>query len=174
MKNMIALSFQQRKFTIKSFAEHFVEDIKINCVIKPLQKIYSKRFYDDKLMQMRNLPINTVGNDIAKMLDENNLKLIPKFEEHDLKHLILEYGMTAQEEIKMQAYLFGNGNRRVSCVLFLLSGILFPSLWKEYYQEYKKGKSAPSISQLTIEDCISLQTNDMKKRYKINGDTTMP
>lgn len=174
MKKMIAVELQQRTFTIKSFAEHFVENIKINCVIKPLQRIYGRRLYDDKLMQMRNLPIHTVGNDIAKMLDENNLKLIPKFEEHDLKHLILEYGMTAQDEIKMQAYLFGNGNRRVSCVLFLLSGILFPSLWKEYYQEYKKGKSSPSISQLSIEDCMKLQTNDIRKRYKMNGDVTMP
>jgi len=168
MKKMIALEFQQRNFTIKSFAEHFVENIKINCVIKPLQSIYSKRFYEDKLMQMRNLPSNTIGNDLAKMLDENSLKLIPKFESHDLKHLILGYSMTAQEEIKMQAYLLGNGSRKFSCVLFLLSGILFPSMWKQYYQEYTKGKSAPSIIQLSIEDCMELPTNDMRKKYKIS------
>ena len=165
---MTALEFQQRKFTFKLFAEYFVENIKINCVVKPLQRIYSRRFYDDKLMQMRNLPSNTIGNDIAKMLDDDNLRLIPKFGNHDLKHLILEYRMTTQDEIKMQAYLLGNGSRRFSCYLFLLSGILFPSMWKEYCQEYKKGKSSPLILQLSIEDCMKLQTNDMRKKYKIN------
>ena len=168
MKKMIALEFQQRKISFKSLAEHLVDSIKSNCVIKPLQRIYSQRLYDDKLMQMRNLPSNTIGNDIAKMLDENNLKLIPKSEDHDLKHLILEYGMATQDEIKMQAYLLGNGSRKLTCVLFLLSGILFPSLWKEYYQEYKKGKKSPSILKLSLEDCMKLQTNDMRKKYRIS------
>ena len=165
---MTALEFQQRKVSFKLFAEHLIDSIKVNCVIKPLQRIYNQQFYDDQLMQMRNLPSNTIGNDLAKMLDENNLKLIPTSENHDLKHLILGYGMTTQEEIKMQAYLLGNGSRKLTCVLFLSSGLLFPSLWKEYYQAYKKGKIAPSILKLSLEDCMKLQTNDMRKKYKIN------
>ena len=72
-----------------------------------------------------------------------------------MKHLLLGYGITkAQEEIKMQAYLFGNGNYSFSCILFLLSGILFPSLWNKFYKEYRKGKKAPSILELSIDDCM--------------------
>jgi len=165
---MITLKLPQKKISIKEIKEKFVESIKIYGVIKPLQKKYGNKHFEDKLKEMRHLPKDTIGNDLAKILDLNNLKLIPKFENHDLKHLVLGYGMTTQDEIKMQAYLLGNGSRKLTCILFLLSGILFPSLWKEYYQEYQKGKSSPSILKLSLEDCMRMQTHDMRKKYIIN------
>ena len=163
---MITLKIQQMKSQNRTPVESFVENLKVYGVIKPLQKAYDAEGYDEKkLDQMRNLPKQTVGSDIAKMLDKHGLKLIPKFENHDLKHLILGYGMTTQEEIKMQAYLFGNGQRTLSCILFLLSGVLFPSSWREYYQDYKKGKNAPSILKLSIDDCMEQPTDEVRKEY---------
>ena len=151
---------------LKNSVEKFIDNIKIFLVIKPLQFFHNKNYYEKKLNFMRNLSENTVGNDVARMLDKKGLKLIPKFENHDLRHLILGYEMTTEDEIKMQMYLFGNGNYSISCLLFLCSGLLFPNLWKSFYEEYKKGQNAPSILKLSVDSCMHEQTATIKKVYK--------
>ena len=90
--------------------ELIVETLKIGLVIKPLQILFKKRNRQTRLI-LDGCAENSIGKEIVKMLDKYDLKLIPFYEEHDLKHLVLDYGMTSEEEIRMQTYLFGNGNR---------------------------------------------------------------
>jgi hypothetical protein len=58
-------------------------------VVRPLQMQCPRSRYEQTLQRLRLLPEQTVGNDLAKMLDAKGLKLIPGFERHDLNHLIL-------------------------------------------------------------------------------------
>ncbi len=150
---------------LKLLASQLIELIKVFLIIRPLQHFSNTNFYDERLAFMRTLPEHSVGREIAWMLDKNGLRLIPHYEEHDLKHLLLGYGMTTEDEIRMQAYLFGNGNRSVSCLLFLSSGLLLPSLWSVLYEDYQKGKQAPSIYSLRLEDCLSDLTDDLRQKY---------
>ncbi|MFK7920374.1 MAG: hypothetical protein AB8H47_00380 [Bacteroidia bacterium] len=163
---MLSLKIEQRESVGKNIAEAIVENIKIYLVIKPLQKLFGANFYADKLEYMRNLPADSIGHEYAKMLDQNDLKVIPQFAEHDLKHLILGYGMTSAEELKMQAYLLGNGNYSPICIGFLSFGILFPSLWEEFYAEFKKGKAAPSIFNLSLKDCMEKKSSELKRHFR--------
>lgn len=141
-------------------------NLKSNLIIKPMHWLFYNDQYDLKLFKMSQMPKGTIGKDIADMLIKGNMKLIPKFENHDLKHLILGFQMTPTDEVKMQAYLFGNGNRTIFCILPLLTGIFHPSLWEEYYQAYKNGKKAPCILNLSIEECIHQNTSDIIKQYR--------
>jgi hypothetical protein len=147
--------------------ERFVELLKVHLVIKPLQYVF-KRFSERQLTILKKQEQGTIGFDLAQLLIENKLTVIPRFENHDLKHLILGYGMTSMDEIRMQAYLFGNGNRSLFCVLFLASGCLFPEEWKSFYSEYRKGKNAPSILKLKVTDCMSKPTSELIKLYRSN------
>ena len=164
---MLPLEIQQPKSILQPFLENMVEALKIYGVVKPLQKMYGNQSYTEKLAEMRNLPSGTIGKEVAQMLDDNNLTLIPKFETHDLKHLVLGYDMTTQDEIKMQAFLFGNGNRSIACLLFLSSGILFPGMWNTYRQEYKKGTLAPSILDLSLDESMALSSEQLKSKYQV-------
>jgi len=123
-----------------------------------------------QLKELSLLPEGTIGNDIFKMLNNHNLKIIPKFEEHDMKHIILGYSMSSIDEIRMQAYLFGNGNHSISCILFLASGIVFPEYWNTFYKDYKKGKNAISISNLTLDECKMKLSKDLKVMYTKNNN----
>lgn len=143
-----------------------IESLKIYLLIKPLQYFCKSNCYEEKLAFMRQLPKGTIGSDLALMLDKKELKLIPKFENHDLKHLILNYGMSSKEELRMQAYLFGNGNYSIFCLLFLASAILWPSCWKELYNDYKLGKKSPAINYLKLKDCMLENTEVLKKKYQ--------
>lgn len=149
-------------------AEVIIEILKINLAIKPLQFFCRPKYYNDKLEQMRNLPKHTIGSDIAEMLDKKNLKIIPKYEDHDLKHLILGYGMSPIDELRMQAYLFGNGNYSLTCILFLSSALLLPHSWKKLYTDFKIGKQSQNILHLKLKDCLEENTESIKLKYAPN------
>ncbi|NQX86801.1 MAG: hypothetical protein HRT67_13025 [Flavobacteriaceae bacterium] len=66
--------------------------------------------YHQQVDKLRKLESVTLGKEIAKCLDKYKLTLVPKYESHDLKHVLLDYKMTAEDEIRMQAFMIGNGN----------------------------------------------------------------
>jgi hypothetical protein len=161
----IALNPQVRSGSLSGF---FIESSKKWLVVKPLQLFSNRRYYAEKLETMRNLPVGTIGKDVANMLDAADLKIIPKFENHDLKHLILGYGMSPLDEIRMQAYLIGNGNRSFSCYLFVGLGILMPRYWKTFYADFKRGKDSFSILDLEIDDCMQESTAELIWEYRVS------
>lgn len=99
------------------------------------------------------------------MLDSKQYRLIPKFENHDLKHIILDYEMTMKDEIRMQAYLIGNGNFTFPCLMFFSLGIFYPAIWRGLFKEYQDGKTSKSIHFLTLDNCKELQLIDIKNEY---------
>ncbi|TDW49080.1 hypothetical protein EV144_103606 [Flavobacterium sp. 270] len=134
-------------------------------IIWLLELIYGKNYLAPKHNYLRTLQQGTVGREVAKMLDSKQYRLIPKFENHDLKHIVLEYEMTMKDEIRMQAYLIGNGNLTLPCLLFFSLGIFYPTIWKDLFKEYQNGKFTKSIHFLTLNDCMELQLKDIKIKY---------
>ena len=164
---MITLSTKEKIYKLPKLREQFVEFLKIYLVVKPLQFFYKTESKNIKL-KLKDLPNETIGFELYEILNHNNLKIIPKFENHDLKHIILGYEMTTIEEIKMQAYLFGNGNNSVFCIIFLLSGFIFPEKWDSFYREFQKGKESTSIHDLSFKEAIMIQTKKLKSTYNRN------
>ena len=99
------------------------------------------------------------------MLDSKQYRLIPKFEDHDLKHIVLGYEMTRRDEIRMQAYLVGNGNRTLPCMIFLSIAIIYPGLWRDLIVQYQLGKKRKSIYYLRLEECMDKSLEDVKAEY---------
>ena len=165
MENTLTLTLTNSKSLRYRIAELIIETLKIGVAIKPLQFLFKNRNRQTRLM-LENCTENSIGKDIIQLLEQNNLKLIPLYEEHDLKHIVLDYGMTSEEEIRMQAYLFGNGNRSLGCILFLLSGILLPSAWKKFHEDYCRGKNSPAILELKLDECMNVPTSELKAKYK--------
>ncbi len=151
---------------LRIFTGKLIANTKDYLVVRPMQILFSSKRYEQKLQRMRSLPDHTVGNDLARMLDEKGLKLIPGFERHDLNHLILGYGMGPEEELCMQAYLVGNGYYRFHCCLFLSSGLLLPCLWKTLFAHYKLGKQSKSVSSLSLAECMTERTEFVIRTYR--------
>jgi len=150
---------------MRAFLGNLTQSIKIWLVIKPLQRFVARHFCSQKLAYMRSLPVRTVGHDLAKMLDSRGLKLIPGFTKHDLDHLILGYGMEPEEELCMQAYLIGNGRWQVQVFLFLGSSIVLPGLWSTLWAHYRSGQRSPAIKLLRLDDCLTQNTEDLRRLY---------
>lgn len=119
---------------------------------------------NQKAAELCNLPEGSLGKDIANCLDENGLRLIPKFESHDLKHVLLGYKMTPIDEIRLQAFMLGNGNWSIPSIAIMLFGAtLLPGRWPVFFQDFKNGRRTKPISTWSINDFENEQTAFLRK-----------
>ena len=122
-----------------------------------------------KVEELRKLPQGTIGKEIANCLDENTLNLITNFESHDLKHVLLDFEMTPIDEIRMQAFMLGNGNYTFPCFAILSFGIiLLPNYWRELFRDFKRGKNTKPISEWNIEHYAEMKLLECREIIKLN------
>jgi hypothetical protein len=131
--------------------------------------------YYQQVDELRKLENGTLGKKIANCLDNHKLTLVPKYESHDLKHVLLDYKMTAEDEIRMQAFMIGNGNYSIpSFTIFFFGAILLPDLWTTFYSDFEKGRQTVPISNWTINDFANKPIRELRNelaqpiRQKIN------
>ncbi|MBS1595966.1 MAG: hypothetical protein JST90_16770 [Bacteroidetes bacterium] len=116
--------------------------------------------------QLRTLPPGTVGREIADTLDRKGYELLPFFADHDMKHIVLGYDMTEADELRMQFYMIGNGNRSPACLLPTLGSILFyPGLWREVSYHFRLGKAGPPIRHLRLAHCRHMKLSEIQATY---------
>ncbi|MGI4885807.1 MAG: hypothetical protein ACRYFR_12685 [Janthinobacterium lividum] len=120
--------------------------------------------YHRKVAALSNLPDGTIGKELANCLLIRNLTLVPGFESHDLKHVVLGYEMEPIGEIRMQAFMLGNGNWTLpSVAIFLFGMLLLPQHWQLYWQDFQLGRQCPAVATLEIDDCKDQQMVEFKK-----------
>jgi hypothetical protein len=128
-----------------------------------IEKFHDPAPYEQKARELQAMPTGTVGHDIGNCLRENGLRLVPNYESHDLKHILLDYRMTPVDEIRLQAFMLGNGNYTIpSFAIFIFGALLLPDLWTTFYQDFSKGRTAKPISTWTIEAYAQHQTANLR------------
>lgn len=139
--------------------------------VSTIERFNDMEIYKQKVSELRDLENGMLGKEIANCLDNHKLTLVPNYESHDLKHVLLDYKMTAEDEIRMQAFMLGNGNYSIPCFAILVFGaILLPDLWSTFYQDFKKGKKSIPISNWRIEDYAKSNINEL--RLELNKPKT--
>lgn len=119
--------------------------------------------YEQRVKALHQMEEGSLGKDIAIYLEQNNLRLVPGFESHDLKHVLLGFEMTPVDEIRMQAFMLGNGNISLPSILIFLYGfILLPYKWLQFYKDMKAGYMSLPIKNWTIEGCAHLNTQYLR------------
>jgi hypothetical protein len=140
-----------------------------------IEQFYDIAIYEQKAKELQELPDGTLGKDIANCLEKNNLRLVPNYESHDLKHVLLDFKMTPVDEIRMQAFMLGNGNYSIpSFVIFIFGALLLPDLWKTFYKDFKNGLNSKPIKTWTIEEYAHCQTSTLRQivsNYSVRQQT---
>lgn len=108
--------------------------------------------YHRQVDALRRCPPGSLGREIADRLDCGGLTLVPGYESHDLKHALLGFAMTAEDEVRMQAFMIANGNHSVpSFAIFSFGALLLPELWPTLLADFRSGRNTRPISSWTIE-----------------------
>lgn len=140
-----------------------------------IEQFHDIAVYEQKARQLQELPDGTLGKDIADCLERNNLRLVPNYESHDLKHVLLDFKMTPVDEIRMQAFMLGNGNHSIpSLAIFIFGALLLPDLWTTFYKDYRNGQNSKPIKTWTIEEYAHCQTSTLRQivtNYSVRQQT---
>ncbi|CAM3975586.1 hypothetical protein FLCU109888_12010 [Flavobacterium cucumis] len=136
---------------------------------KPYQKFFKKgKAWDINVNQLIQLPNDSFGFHLGCFLLKYNFEIQPKLEDHDCIHVLTNTGITVEEEIGMQYYLYGNGKRSVYLWMVILSGTLFyPTRFSYFKQQYQRGKQAHEFYGLDFLNMLTIPIANIQQTFNI-------
>ncbi len=101
---------------------------------------------------LKNFPLRSLGNDLGQFLENEELELMPKLEDHDVLHVLLGYDTNVIDEARMQFFLLGNGKRSLYALLAaMVATVLVPEGIRQFREAYRQGRACRKISQWQFE-----------------------
>jgi hypothetical protein len=113
--------------------------------VPPLNRLRRPQSWPS-LAALRSYPPGSLGRETAAFLDERRLAFLPRYENHDAIHLILQYETSARGELELQAFMWGNGAS--SCAgrgLFLWGALMLPEHVPAMRDAFARGRRARPI-----------------------------
>lgn len=129
----------------------------LNLVRRPAPWPYS-------LDDLAEMPEGSWGRELSGFLRSRDLGYLPKYEAHDAYHALLGYGTTVTEELKLQAFMLGNGSASVAGrVLLTMGRLLLPSKRLLLHAEYHRGRRSLPLHRFPPEDLIPLPLAQVRR-----------
>ncbi len=105
--------------------------------------------------QVASAPAGSVGEALQNFMQKHQFEFVPYYEKHDLKHAILGFAAEAQDEMRMQAFMFGNAGFSPMITLIYLTFVIWtPEMWSEIPLYYYIGQKTAPIAHYTVEDLL--------------------
>lgn len=124
----------------------------------------------DELLQF---PDGSLGKDLVLFLEEKQLKLLPYYARHDIKHILLEYDTTDEGEGCLQCFMLGNGRISFPVIATVLYGFLtMPEYWTSFQKAYRRGKQCLPIQDWKWFAILLLPTNELKRKIAFKQPKT--
>jgi len=141
-------------------------------VAKPFyQKEYWPYYHED----LHHFPPQSVGYEMVRYLDSKGFKLVENYELHDVKHILTGYEMNTLGEIRLQCYLYGNGNHSLPATLSLGFGLcIIPEHVITFYRDLKRGMKARSLSNLDYAALALENLEEARKALNIREQAQEP
>ncbi len=144
-----------KKSRILYFFHEVIFPAQLEFGTKILRFFGDQKKYDRLQIQISELPDGTIGKELHRMMEKNGINFVPWYEKHDLKHLVLGYLPTAPDEMRMQAFMFGNAGFSVfSIFTFSIFLIWTPDVWHDLPRHFRLGKKCKPIGGLKIEEVM--------------------
>jgi ubiquinone biosynthesis protein Coq4 len=117
-------------------------------------KLFGDKHYCKQLkISLLQYPPGTVGHEMLCFFERYGFDFVPYYEKHDLKHVLLGYDATAPDEMRMQAFMFGNAGFRPFIKLFTIIFLIWtPDVWRELPYHFLIGRFTKPIGGLRVED----------------------
>lgn len=126
----------------------------------PLLKLLRKpEVFPYSANELLALPAGTLGRDLMGMIENKELKLLPDYVRHDMKHLLLGYGTTDEGEVCLQCFMLGNRHVSFPVLVTVIFGFLtMPEHWKKFVRSIKRGRRSVPISHWKWFEIVQLPT----------------
>ncbi len=119
---------------------------------------------------LRLLPEGTLGNSLMQFLDSQGLVLLPQYESHDIKHVLLGYGADEEGEAAMQYFFLGNGARSFPVIItVLVTLIIMPEFYGSFRRAFIRGRRTPSLAGTDWHALVRIPVADIHKLLQISS-----
>lgn len=103
----------------------------------------------------------TVGRELYLFFLHHNLAMLPHYEKHDIKHVVLGYPPTEEGEVSLQCFMLANGRITLPVLFSVAIGlIIMPERWSVFRGAWIKGRQTPSLKRM---DWFSLIPQPLSK-----------
>jgi hypothetical protein len=168
----LLLWFNDLAISWKHFRLHVIFTYQLTFGIFFLRLFGNKRYCLNLEDRISQLPDGTIGKEVWRFLQTNKLRLVPYYETHDLKHVILGYSTDPEDEMRMQAFMFGNaGFSPFITTVYCVFVIWTPEVWREFNKHYTYGKRVKNISQYKIEDIAAMNLAEFRRDIGVFSDS---
>lgn len=132
----------------------------------PILKLIRKpEVFPYSVGELKNFPQGSLGRDLANMLEENNFQLLTHYAKHDMKHILLNYPVTDEGEVCLQAFMLGNRHASFPVISTLLYGFFtMPEYWSSFIEAFKKGRRCPGIHDWKWNRIVHEETDSLRKK----------
>lgn len=101
------------------------------------------------IKELKHLPQDSVGQALYTFFYSNDLEMLPHYEKHDVKHVVLGYPPTEEGEVSLQCFMLANGRITAPVIFSVLIGItIMPERLSQFIKAWKRGRRTPSLSKL--------------------------
>jgi len=132
-----------------------------------LQLLRREEKFPYSMQQLLAMPATSLGYHLATFLHQKQLKLLPYYARHDIKHILLEYDTTDEGEVCLQCFMLGNRHVSFPVLATVLYGFAtMPEHWASFRTAFKRGKKADSIEHWQWFDILHEPLTSLQ--YQIN------
>ncbi len=112
----------------------------------------------------------TLGRDLINFIEEKQLKLLPYYARHDIKHILLDYDTTDEGEVCLQMFMLGNRHASFPVMATVLYGaVTMPEHWSKFKVAFQRGRESPAIKDWHWFDLLPENTNELRRRINVNS-----
>jgi ubiquinone biosynthesis protein Coq4 len=135
----------------------------------PILKIVRrKKRFPYSMEQLSALPFETVGNELWQSLNAENLRLLPYYERHDIKHVVLNYPFTDEGEVSLQFFMLANGRVSFPVLATVIYGLVtMPEYYASFRKAYQRGKGAKDLSSLDWFTIMKQSLTEVRYQYSL-------
>lgn len=134
---------------------------------KELYRIFIKRNvkpWSFSLQDLNKFRKGSLGKELATFLQKHHFDLEPKFEKHDIYHILTDYPTNVIGEISLSVFNVGNGKRSIYTIGVALIGVfIMLEEYQVFIKAYKRGKAARSFAKWKFEFLLNENTQELKK-----------
>lgn len=136
----------------------------------PYFKLFRKPInFPFTIQELAHFNKESIGYKLYQFLTHNNLALLPYYERHDIKHVVLNYPPTEVGEVSLQCFMLANGRITFPIILTVLFGCCtMPEYYATFLKAFKRGYACPSLHNvdwilLLNENLTTIQYNLLNK-----------
>ncbi|MDQ3045980.1 MAG: hypothetical protein M3R27_00405 [Bacteroidota bacterium] len=153
--------------TLKFLRSKLLEVLTHNIALPLISRFRNKPKFPYTSEQLLEFPDGTLGKDLILYLQKMNFKLLPNYEQHDCKHIILGYEMDEVGEARMQFYFLGNRHYSLPVLsTVIMCFILMPEHWKQFRKDFIKGRISPVFDEIDYGQIVHLPTSVLRNQFK--------